>query len=400
MSDAAPNTITPPVGSIVTFKGYADLQGQEPILTAGERVVVHEIKDDGSIVVHTEGAEPKGETIFPEEIDQIISQPEAVTVTADEAPAEATKAKAKGGKKGKAKTEVQAAPAETPVVAAATEAPAAEATTKGKKGKKITVVEPAPEPVSEAVVETQDASAPAEVQDSDAVRELLEHQDALEAARTLRNRAEESFFSLGGVLNHIQATGAHKAAGFDGKRGFADYVKTELDIDYRKAMYLIDIYKTFRALGIDETQFAGVGWSKAKELTGIATPENIQEVLSKARELSKDALISWVRDEFVTEGTEGSGSGGTRVRRIRLNFALFEDQAETVNRAIEAGKAKVGNDDLAQALEYICAEWLQTAEGVDVPLEDALRHLEAKYGVRLATVEGEAEAEGQVRQAA
>lgn len=46
--------------------------------------------------------------------------------------------------------------------------------------------------------------------------------------------AEETFLSLGGVLSHIYETGAHKSLGYTGKRGFADYMLKELNIQYRE----------------------------------------------------------------------------------------------------------------------------------------------------------------------
>lgn len=392
MSETTATAPTPSVGAILTFKGYTALEeGQEPVFQPGQKLRVERVNEDGGIVaVPAEGNGP-GDTIFPEEVE-----------------AAPTEVKAKGKKPAK---QVQAAPKEAPAVEAPVKGKgkAKQATAEGETAPKAKGKAKAKEAPAEATEEEAPSSTDVvQIEDSEAVQKLLEDQDALAAARTLRNRVEESFFSLGGVLNHIVLTGAHKAAGFDGKRGFADYVKAELDIDYRKAMYLIDIYKTFRALGVSEAQFSGIGWSKAKELTSIVTPDNLDEVLGKARELSKDGLISWVKTTFVNEdGTPRVGRAPRQgqVQKTKLQFALFADQAETVTRALEAAKGKVGTDDLAQALEFICAEWSQAAEGVDVPLEDAIRHIEAKYGVALvlddaATGETGEETAQQAQQAA
>jgi hypothetical protein len=70
--------------------------------------------------------------------------------------------------------------------------------------------------------------------DSQTVRTILESKDMLDAAKELAVVAEETFISLGGVLHHIYETGAHKTLGYDGKRGFADYMLKALNIQYRK----------------------------------------------------------------------------------------------------------------------------------------------------------------------
>ena len=72
------------------------------------------------------------------------------------------------------------------------------------------------------------------MKDTEALKELLEGTDALEAAKELVLQAEETYFNLGGVLAHVYHEGLYKGAGYDGPQGFADYTKAELGTDYRK----------------------------------------------------------------------------------------------------------------------------------------------------------------------
>lgn len=86
----------------------------------------------------------------------------------------------------------------------------------------------------------------------------LQH-EALDAAKAVTRQVDETNFTLGGVLNHIYAEGIHKTAGYDGKRGFANYCKTELGIEYRKAMELRTIYIIYSQAGVDETRLSEIG---------------------------------------------------------------------------------------------------------------------------------------------
>lgn len=329
-------------GMIVAFAGYSDesMSEDDMLFRPGDRIRIEKINPDGGMVAMPAEGDGPGDTVFPEEVSLIEE------TASEEAPAAET----------------------APEAAEATPAP---------KGKGKTI--------KKAAAPAEEASVPATVEentymDSQSVRDLLADQDALDAAKSLIEQVERTYYMLGGVLAHIYKEGSHKSLGYDGKRGFADYVEAELGIQYRKAMYLISIYEYFRALGVDENRLAEIGWSKAKELVNRATPENFDELVNFAKENTRDELIAFLKQQNVSDG---SGEGGS-VKKSKLTFSLFADQAEGVLRAIDAAKSMVGSDDPNQALEYICAEWSQMTESVEVPLADAIAHLEAKYGVKLA----------------
>jgi len=379
--------VTLEVGETYTFGGYSDTN-PEPILTAGVEVRIISGPDEngGYVAQPVEGGD--ADSVFPEEI---VDEHEGVTEgegagdgvaevlphTTAETVAEPVKAKGKG--KGKAKaTEADAAPAAETVKAKGK----GKGKGKAKGGVSEAVTAASNAPVVEAEVLTPQA-APGVVQtfvDSASVTLLLSHQDALAAAKSLVDQVDNTYFTLGGVLHHIYAEGVFKVAGYDGKRGFADYVSKELGIQYRKAMYLIDIYVAFRNLGVDEVQLAAIGWSKAKELTKVATPDNIDQLMEMAATSTREEIQTFIQRETVGAG---DATTGTRVSKTKLQFSLFEDQAATVTRALTAAGQALGNEDQNQALESICAEYLQTNESVETTLEDAIRFVEAKYGVTL-----------------
>jgi hypothetical protein len=55
-----------------------------------------------------------------------------------------------------------------------------------------------------------------------------------------------------------------------------------LKIDYRKALYLAQIDRTFRDLGVDRNTLTAVGWTKLQVLCGCVTKDNCHQLLEVA----------------------------------------------------------------------------------------------------------------------
>lgn len=352
------------VGQKVTFTGYTQLGAGEPeILSVGTDYTIDQIKPDGGIVVV--GSDGRGDTVFDDEIAPVSAK------TTGRAKAKAP-AKANAPKTAKA---VKATKVTTPKTAKAK----ATKTAKGKKtttAKKSTKVELVP---GGKVTPIAPLAATAPITDSETVTKLLETNDMLTAAKQLAVAAEETFLSLGGVLHHIYNIGAHKQLGYDGKRGFADYMLKELNIQYRKGMYLIEIYETARKLNLDESLLAQIGWSKMKEITGKLDAANAEELLTFARDHTREELVQHVRTSYVKAGEATDDPG--RVLKTRLTFNLFADQVDTVQRALSAASAQIDNPTPETALLLIAAEWSQFTEAVDLSSQQMIEAAVERFGV-------------------
>lgn len=369
MADSATQqNALPEAGQVVRFVGYSD-SSVPPVFEVDQMIRIERVNDDGSMVaVPLDGGE--GDTVFVEEIDTTSVDTSApVSEEANEEPPFDVEEQVE-----------EAAVAEAPVKASK---PKAKAKSKAKQETAAEAVETA-QTTALTVVE-EDGGV--RVSDSDAVARILSEQDALDAAKALVTQAEETYFTLGGVLAHIYYEGIFKAVGFTGKRGFADYVEQELGVQYRKAMYLIDIYVTFRKLGVDERRLTQIGWSKAKELTKFATPENFDELVDMAGDKTREELVQHLRTTMVDAETGNS----ERVQRSVYKFVMFGDAITTVASALTEAQQMSNSDKPEVALEYICAEWLSMTAGIEVPLEDEIRRIEAKYGVTLSVDEGDSQ---------
>ena len=378
------------MGQLVEFVGYSDpnMTDDQKILVPGQILKITAVKGDGDEreyeAVQTGVDQPLGDTVFPEEIK---AAPE--TKAAEKQAAKVEKLNTPETPKSDAKAAKNVAKAKDK----ATKGKAADAKAEAPTGEEAPA-NAAPAAKTEAPAEAAPAAAQrvvegqvVTVQDTATVAKLLREHDALTAAKQLVQQQEETYFALGGVLNHIYTEGTFKLAGYEGKRGFETYVETELGVAYRKAMYLIGIYTYFRSLGVDEKRLAEIGWSKAKELVGVATPENFDDYVNFAADHSREELKA-----HIASGTTsaGDGTGTTRIEKKRFNFVLHGDAAVGVERALNAAQAEIEGEPqnkLSMAFEMIVTEWAMTKEGVEVSLEDALVAVEPRFGIRLALVD-------------
>lgn len=357
MTDTATTeAFKPAKGMYVKFIGY-ESDTPDPLLQPGDIVYVQTYDATTGMTVTKIGSEV-GENLFDEEVtaatDEEIAAAQASAAQAS-APAEET-AKGKGKAKGKAT-------GDSAVV------------TSGRRASS----EDEEEEMSFEIVN-----------DLEAVRKILEAQDAHTAARSLVNRSEELAFTLGGVLAHIYKEGLHKQAGYHGKRAFPDYCTNELGgLGYRKARYLINIYVKVTSLGIPEDRLAGIGWSKVKDLIGLETKEQFEAGLEFARTNPKSAIADYVREQY--ENAEDNTNTGVRVKRTRMTFAFTSEAADTVKAALKSAETVAGSTDPSDCLEHIIGEWRSSQEGIEVPLDEAIALLEARYDVRLQVVNQTAE---------
>jgi hypothetical protein len=228
---------------------------------------------------------------------------------------------------------------------------------------------------------------------------LAEAEDALDAAKTLSKQIESNYFTLGGILAYIyenQAFHLVKGADYTGKRGWQDYIEQELSgLDYRKTMYWISIYRSFSAIGVDETQIAQLGgWSKAKEIARLfkardaqgfpigerLLADNFERLAEVAAERTREELRDYVEAEL--EAARGEPEEKPKVvPRKTFKFRLPEARVESVTRSLALAREVLHLADDGEALEAVLTEWAEHRSDVDVPLAQAVRAMEVRYGV-------------------
>lgn len=174
----------------------------------------------------------------------------------------------------------------------------------------------------------------------------------------LLDSIDHDYFRLGGVLATIQAQGWFQDKGHETFRAF---VEAECGLQYRKAMYLIQIYSGLVESGIPWDKVKHLGWTKLKELANILSPDNVDEWVQLAEQVTVLQLQEAIKD--ATKGTDAGESpeapeGGAKSETTTMTFKLHTDQKATIREALDKAKHQTNTEHDAVALEAICLDYL------------------------------------------
>lgn len=213
----------------------------------------------------------------------------------------------------------------------------------------------------EAKAETAETSEAQSIAEDDLIVktahevENLKEEKAFKLVPQLLNNIDHDYFRLGGVLAVIQEQGWYMDKGHENFRAF---VEAECGIQYRKAMYLIEIYNGLVESGVKWEQVKHLGWTKLKELAKHLTPENVSEWVGLAENMTVLQLQETIKQK--TAGTaESPEKTETEAKKTTtMTFKLHEDQKEIVKEALGKCKHESGTTVDSVALERICLDFL------------------------------------------
>lgn len=186
--------------------------------------------------------------------------------------------------------------------------------------------------------------------------ENLKEEKAFAMVPKLLNNIDHDYFKLGGVLSMIQVQGWFMDKGFENFRAF---VENECGIAYRKSMYLIQIYNGLVASGVKWDAVKHLGWTKLKELSTILTPENVDEWVGIAENMTVIQL-----QEHIKQATAASDKADKPLessdakKTTTMTFKLHEDQKATIREALDKVKHETGTDSDTVALEHMSLDYL------------------------------------------
>lgn len=378
----------------------------ETILNKGAKVVVISVDPDGNdfaYTVQTEGDDPFQTVLFEMELSPFPEekpQPRRKAKATEEESAEkpATKAAAKP----KPALDEDASEEERFDEEVATEGDDSETvSSKLKRGPKPKTkpkakekeVPAKKEPVKQESATEAEGQAP-EVINTAEVAQILHKSgnDPLAAAKAVKEAIDDNFFTLGGVLAHVQRTRSYLNfvdqegnKPYVGKEGFIKYCDEQLDISYRKAYFLISIYRKVTEKGLDGKLLIKLGWAKAAQLADYINAENEEYLVSYASEHTLEQVKDYVKQ--VREGNGEAGNAGERVTKTVFRFSLVEDKGKTVADALEVAGQECGSDDINERFHYIVSQWLIFKDANSLPLDEFIQNAEIAYGVKLVVEE-------------
>jgi hypothetical protein len=194
--------------------------------------------------------------------------------------------------------------------------------------------------------------------------------DVLKAALGQVKASEASYYVLGGILALVEQDRAWVKAKDSQGNNFSDdlvgckaYMAEALNLDYRKARYLIDIFRTTQAAGLSEADVIKHGWSKVRECVRLLTKDNASELIGLMDDMPYAEFKDEMKKRLTSDGAKVHGN--TKAVVAKLTFALHNDQADMVQSALERAKQSMidsGENDSpteSEALVYILTEWSQ-----------------------------------------
>ena len=363
------------VGDQFVFKGYSDAVDDE-ILRKGDVVTVIALGEDtDSYAVSTEDGR-KDEAFFPEELTPADVDDTVENSEQEQEPEQETKKTATKSKKSTAKKSTKAKAKKT----------AANKSTKAKKtaANKSTKAKKTTEAKDRDTVEAEESSSDvAKVGEHKALKDVSVPR-IVQTAKKLDSRAEESYFELGAVLMEIEEQHAYEAMGYGGPGGFRDFCENELAIGYRRARYYMEIRQKADELGLTAADFASIGWTKIRVMLPYLNEDNVTDLFSKAKRLSRAGLEAQIKQEFLDPEER---SLREKVKKVTFKFTALAHEADTIQNILEAAKERTEDGTLDAAFSLIVTEWGVMNENTGVTVEDMVAYIEQRFGVRVAVMD-------------
>jgi hypothetical protein len=204
--------------------------------------------------------------------------------------------------------------------------------------------------------------------------ETLTKTKALNYADKLAEDIDNNSFKLGGCLKVILDNGW-----FEGAESFGEFVANRFGFQERKARYLMEIYENLVSKQIPWEKVQILGWSKLKDLAKHLTPENVDEWVAKAQNVTVTEL------QAMLKATASDSPDKTTSDTTTLKFKFKNDQLETVQSALSKAKAETNTEFDNVAIENICAGYLggtvAAAKGADLKTQMQGAGWEAVLGI-------------------
>ena len=201
------------------------------------------------------------------------------------------------------------------------------------------------------------------------IKHLDDEESAVALARQFSNSRDKAGVAIGCLLLRMEEEGW-----FGGHRTLNDFVAEEIGWKYRKAKYMMAIYKVFDEAGVDFSVIDSIGWSKCEKLVPILTSENKGKWLALAGEIGirqlKEEVAEATSNRLPAEDSsdEGSSNGDSVDKKVKVSFNLHADQYSTFVEALRVGRESVGTEYDSVALDSILVAYL--ADGGDInPVE-------------------------------
>lgn len=193
--------------------------------------------------------------------------------------------------------------------------------------------------------------------------------EAADVAKNLLGIGDYATYHLGGIFCKMA-----DEKWFMGHPTFKECCDVEFGVQYRKAAYFMQIFRTLNDKGIKWQDVISVGWTKLKEMLDVMDASNAVEWATKAKGMSTVELIEHIKKTKSKKGQKVL-SAPTTFNKV---FKLHPDQKEVVDAALADAKIKGDTEVDTVALELICQQFLGEPMGKPMTPEKIIAEYFAK----------------------
>lgn len=171
--------------------------------------------------------------------------------------------------------------------------------------------------------------------------------DLRNTLKTLKESIDQSWFEIAYKLPEVYDTEIFKTWGFN---EFTEYLRVDLDIEYRTGMFYLHIGRVSKQLGLTSNDVKKVGWSKMRELSKLVgedtTKAEFKDFIKKAEDMTYEEVTALVKSERSEKKTV--------TKKTKFTFTMTNEQSTVLEEALDTAKKLASTEDLDVALEYIC----------------------------------------------
>jgi hypothetical protein len=192
--------------------------------------------------------------------------------------------------------------------------------------------------------------------------ETVTKEDAIESIKNLAQMESEDWFRIGMILSSYR-----KSKGDEEFKSLLTYAEQNLQVNGRKAYYLISIHDSLVTSHITPSQVSEVGWTKLKEIAHLLTPENVDYWVDLCKTNTTKQLVALLK----------SGSTTNADKAAAIDAALEDSAVVTSIAPGVAPGVVITQEDLDTPDPITYAMATELAKAIDSDILEAIP--EGKY---------------------
>lgn len=144
--------------------------------------------------------------------------------------------------------------------------------------------------------------------------------DAIDSLKNLAQMESEDWFRIGMILSSYR-----KSKGDSEFSNLLEYAEKNLQINGRKAYYLIDIHDCLVSSNITPSQVSDVGWTKLKEIAHLLTPENVDYWVDLCKTNTTKQLIALLKSNITVNPVKSASIDDVLAETPKIESKVVEE---------------------------------------------------------------------------